>query len=921
MNWSNAALSVWGKLDPRGPSMMPLVTHLEHAAAMASHLWDTFFASSIKQLLTADLNCSNAEGKALYAWFAGTHDVGKASIAFAQQAQGVGMNSVLDRMRDAGLATGLNTERVRHELVSQLAIRDWFVHRLGVDRSTANTWSCVAGGHHGKNPTRVQAMTADRQPLAVGRGAWVDVRMEILDQMAEATGALPILQARAHQPLPVRAQALLTSMVVVADWLASNQDLIPYVDDLSPRDRVALAYDSLDLPAPWAVTAVDTDASTHLGNRFLDLAGASARPIQQHLLDAARDCADAPLLILEAAMGSGKTEAAFIAAEALASRFGQGGLYFGLPTMATANPMFARTLAWLRSTLNEQDASVGLAHGKAGLNDLYVGMVRDTWRGHVYDAGGTEAGRPVVNGWLRGRRRAGLANFVVGTVDQGLFAALKAKHVALRHLGLAGKVVIIDEVHAADLYMREYLKRALTWLGAYRTPVILMSATLPPAQRDEYVAAYARGRGERPPVATDHDDVYPRITVYDGSLTTDAMPDDSVSTELVLERLADDPATVTQLLGTLLDQGGCAGVICNTVTRAQETYRVLREAFGPDVVLLHSRFLAPDRARREEHLVEQLGRGAATRPGRLIVVGTQVLEQSLDIDFDVMVSDLAPVDLLLQRAGRLHRHMRSNRPRALTQPVLYVRGVDWDASPPAPVRGSRAVYGTSALLRSAAVLNGRDSLILPLDIPTLVRHAYEPSLAPPPGWEAAWAEAARTTDRADAASWTRAQSYLLSDPNLLSDLTGWIDVAAQDPERSEEQGRSQVRDSEDSLEVIGLWRDADGSLRLPVSAPQQAGVLVPEGLAWDEATERSLARPMASCTISLPIQFTNPRTIDQAITELERSADYACWQQSPWLRGQLILVFDQSNRAHLAGYDLHYTPDEGLIVARPEENS
>ena len=917
-------MAVWGKTDPKTNSYLPLVTHLEHAAAMAAHLWDSFFSRAIKELVKSDLRASEMEARALYMWFAGTHDVGKASVAFAQQAESVGMHFVVDRMRD----TGLNTthvpreDSVRHEVVSQLAIRDWLMAKLGAPRSAANSWSCVAGGHHGRNPSRVKLVAADKRPLALGTGAWADVRTEILDAVAEETGALPLLRARAQDPLPVRCQALVTSMVVVADWLASNQDLIPYRDALPAGERVAMAFESLALPVAWAPSPRLDDASSQLRQRFPDLGSAHARPIQEQLLKAAVDCCGPPLMILEAPMGGGKTEAAFLAAEALAARFGQGGVYFGLPTMATANPMFTRTLRWLESALGADDASVTLAHGKAGLNDAYAGMVRETWRGHVYDDEDADQGRPVVNDWLRGRRRAGLADFVVGTVDQGLFTALKAKYVALRHLGLAGKVVIIDEVHAADLYMREYLKRALTWLGAYHTPVILMSATLPPAQRDEYLAAYASGRGLEKPAPIPPSDAYPRITLCDVAVSSFEVADDSLTTEVAVETIQDDPNAISELLISLLDGGGCAGVICNTVARAQETYRALKAQFGSDVVLIHSRFVAPDRAQREAKLVAQLGRGSEQRPHRLVVVGTQVLEQSLDIDFDVMVTDLAPVDLVLQRAGRLHRHQRSGRPIAVNTPALYLRGVtDWRDAPPTPVRGSRSVYGTASLLRSAAVLKGRHTLTMPADIPSLVRRAYDPALQPPEGWVEAWKDAARRADRADTLSWMRAQSYLLEDPIMLSDLTGWLDVEVDDPERGEEQGRSQVRDSEDSLEVIALWRGDGGDLHLPACAPKHGGAIIPDGVLWDPAAEQSLARAMASCTLALPIQLTNPGIIDRAIADLERSVNYSCWQQSPWIRGQLAVVFDERDRTTLAGLGLHYSPDEGLVVENLEENS
>ena len=919
VEWSAAATSVWGKLDPVTAEWLPLTHHLEHAAAMAGLLWDQFLPRSIKELLTSDLAASDAAVRALCCWYAGVHDTGKASVAFAQMAERRGMNFISDRMRDEGLsAISISpTDNVRHEVVSQLAVQNWLEEAVGARPRVARTWACVVGGHHGKNPDEGILRTAKNRPHIVGTGRWVEVRREIVDTMARATGVTEHYDRWAVRPLPVRCQALLTAIVVVADWLASNQDYVPYHDELTPADRALVAFDEVALPPPWRPEIPAPDADALLQTRFPELSAARARPIQAALLAASLDCTQSPLLIVEAAMGVGKTEGAFLAAEALAARFGQGGVYFGLPTMATANPMFERTLEWLSGSLGDS-ASVALAHGKAGLNDTYTGLLRDNFRGQVYDDDAGH-GQPVVNSWLRGRRRAGLADFVVGTIDQGLFAALKAKHVALRHLGLAGKVVVFDEVHAADTYMREYLKRALTWLGAYQTPVILMSATLPPHQRDEYVAAYAWGSGDREPGITDHLDRYPRLTRYDGVLSDRLVEPGTHSLDVRLERIDDVPETVRDMLRMMLADGGTAGVICNTVTRAQAMYCVLRDEFGDEVVLLHSRFIAPDRAQRERHLVSLLGR-RGERPQRLVVVGTQVLEQSLDVDFDLMVSDLAPADLVLQRVGRLHRHTRPDRPLAISRPVLYLRGVsDWAAEPPVFVRGSRAVYGDAALLRSAAVFDGRDQVTLPNDIPALVRTAYDPAMSAPSGWEARWAAAEQNAALQSARARQRAQSFLLADPNQPETLNGWIDVVADDPDRSEEQGRSQVRDSEDSLEVIALWRDADGHLRLPACAPRRPGALIPEGLEWGTGSEQSLAREMASCTLSLPIQLTNPGVIDRAIAELERTVDYSGWQTSPWLKGQLVVVFGPDDRAALAGFDLHYTVGEGLVVTHPKE--
>lgn len=920
--WSTQARTVWGKLDPESTAWLPLVTHLEDAHAVAGLLWDHFLPASVKLLLCESVGVSDVQGRALVRWLAGTHDVGKASPDFAHQAEGAGAAWVLDRMRDVGLATTRPQRKIGHATVGQIAAHDWLVARYDTQVRAANTWSCVIGGHHGRNPAEGDITYARSNPTDVGVGAWVDVRYEILDTMVELTGPDLDLKSWTQRRLPVPAQTLLTAIVVMADWIASNQDLFPYQDPRDASTRAASAYDQLDLPGPWT-PPIPTDTLTLFQERFPSLGAAEPHAIQDALLTSALTCGPGSLHIVEAKMGDGKTEAAFLAVEALCSRFGQGGMFMGLPTMATANPMFARTLDWLSTSLGSDGASVALAHGKAGLNERYTGLPQRTKYGPLHDDDHPTQGLAIANGWLRGRRKAGLSSFVTGTIDQSLFLGLKAKHVLLRHLAMAGKVVVIDEVHAADTYMREYLKRVLTWLGAYQTPVILMSATLPPDQRDEYVAAYAAGRGEHDLPSTGTADTYPRITRYDGVLTDVLVPSSATPALTVkVQRIADDSVILSSLLSELLIGGGCIGVICNTVGRAQETFRALQQHFGTDVVLMHSRFLAPHRASREKALVEQLGR-EGDRPTRLIVVGTQVLEQSLDVDFDAMVTDLAPIDLVLQRMGRLHRHAGRKRPAQLETPTVYLRGVEnWEESPPVAVRGSRTVYGEAPLLRAAAVLDDRHELELPTLIPSLVRRAYDPDIAAPSGWEACWVAAEKRADAVQARATDRAQTFLLKGPSVPSSLTGFLDVNVGDPERQEREGRSQVRDSEDSLEVIALWRDPSGRLHLPDCAPAHAGAEVPEGHPWGmSGSEYWIAKAMASCTVSLPRQLVHPRVIDKTIGELEQMTNASGWQKSPWISGQLVLVFDEDDRAHLAGFDLQYSNDEGLLVTKPEDHS
>lgn len=928
MDWSPGARSAWGKLDPRGDGWMPLVVHLQDAAVVAGHLWDDFVPEATRRYVCAELGIPAKQGRVLVAWLAGVHDIAKVTPAFAAKAAAI-MSTVVDGMRDQGLDARPTPEdrHAPHATAGQVLLEEWLARRCpGSTKPTRNSYACVVGCHHGTTPSRSALLGAEDHPRQLGRGRWQEVRDEILDEMSVATGADAYLDEWMQKRVPVPVQALLTGLVIMADWIASNTDYFPYSGGESPAARLASAVAALRLPPPWRPVAPTTDGTSMLASRFPALHGHAARPLQESLIAEARSVGQPSLFIVEGPMGVGKTEAALLAAEVLADRFGLGGVFVGLPTMATANPMFDRVSEWAKVALGHQAASIALVHGKAALNDRYSELVQQSWRGQVYDdeAGGADdhlRAAVVVNEWLRGRKRSGLADFVVGTIDQSLFAALKAKHVVLRHLGLAGKVVIIDEVHAADDYMREYLKRLLSWLGAYRTPVILMSATLPPGQRDELASAYADGIAPGAVVAaTSRDDQYPRLTVVETDVREVAVPTDDRGLTISVATLSDDLPALATLLADALADGGCAAVICNTVSRAQEAYAALRDTFGDDVMLAHSRFIAPDRARREAELVRLLGRDSPGRPGRLVVVGTQVLEQSLDVDFDLMVTDLAPMDLLLQRAGRLHRHDRGHRPGPVAAPTLWIRGVDdWTVEPPTAVRGSRAVYGAQRLLRSASLLPGVEQLRLPSDIPRLVRLAYDPDADAPTGWEDAWfaAEDREFSERMLAIA--RAQTYLLAPPSAKSTLNGLVDVDSGDPDKREEQGKSQVRDSDEGLEVMALWRGDDKLLRLPEGLPRFGGHIVPEGQQWGSA-EEPLARAMAACTLRLPASLCFPGVVERVIADLERMADYSGWQTSRWIAGQLAIVFDESGVCHAAGYALSYDPDQGLRVTHPEES-
>ncbi|MEU3821152.1 CRISPR-associated helicase Cas3' [Streptomyces sp. NPDC030392] len=959
------ARAVWAKHDRDTDDWLPLWRHMEDSAAVAALLWDQWLPAGVRGLIGAALPAGEKDGRALAVWLAGVHDIGKATPAFACQ-----VPLLADAMRDRGLemrsreAFGPDRRLAPHGLAGQVLLAEWLEERHGWAPSATGQFTVAVGGHHGLPPEhgQIKALHDHEELLRTpgpGSRLWKDTQTELLDACAAHFGVEDRLAAWATVKLPQPVQVLLTALVIVADWIASNPDLFPYFPQAAAHghdERLARAWRGLDLPEPWRPAEPVENVDELFATRFGLPAGAKPRPVQEAAVSLAREMETPGLMIVEAPMGEGKTEAALAVAEVFGARSGAGGLFFALPTMATGNAMFPRLLDWLKKlpSADGKRHAVHLAHSKAALNEDFAGLMADGGRvaavdldGHV-DAAGTRTSRDadrqagpelVAHAWLRGRKKAMLASFVAGTVDQLLFAGLKSRHLALRHLAVAGKVVVIDEAHAYDTYMSEYLDRVLSWLGAYRVPVIVLSATLPAARRRELVAAYAGSRDAATSGCLLADDAastaYPLLTaVAPGGTPLVRRPTASArSTDVQMERLADDVDLLADRLDAELTDGGCALVVRNTVKRVLETARALRARFGDAAVTVaHSCFVDLDRAAKDSAILARFGPpGKATdRPaGRHIVVASQVAEQSLDVDFDLLVSDLCPVDLLLQRMGRLHRHQRgadqNDRPPRLRAARCLVTGADWEADVPVPVRGSVAVYGRYALLRSAAVLlphlegGPQRPVRLPADISALVQSAYGDGPVGPAHWDQALKDAreqfdAHRTDQAE-----RAAVFRLGEVGRPGrPLFGWVAAGVGDVDDTR-TGRAQVRDSRESLEVLVVQRRADGTLAtLPWLPPDRRGR--PRGgveLPTDASPTAFAGRTAASCGLRLPLQFSYAETMDRAIAELEQLY-IRDWQgnDSPWLSDQLILALDEDCQTRLAGFTLRYSPDDGLEVTR-----
>ena len=517
-------------------------------------------------------------------------------------------------------------------------------------------------------------------------------------------------------------------------------------------------------------------------------------------------------------MGEGKTEAAFFAHLELQRRFGHRGLYVALPTKANGNAMFTRTLKFLRGQGMDRRLDLQLLHGGALLNDTF----QELKVSGIHDP---EAGGEVRAGeWFTNKKRALLSEYGVGTADQALLTILPVRHNFVRLWGLANRVVVFDEIHAYDAYTGTLLVHLLRWLLALGSSVVLLSATLSPSIRRKLADAVGSNLPEP-------EQPYPRLSIFcPGERVSQKHFEADPARRLTL-RLSGIPTDLPSMHSALeehLARGGMGLALLNTVQRAQDLYRLFPEgkpleregqrvgkhlADGTEVFLFHARFPADRRQKREDQALEAFGEGA-NRTGRKILIATQVAEQSLDLDFDLIATDLAPVDLVLQRAGRLWRHARMSRP--VPEPILLVAGLTGDEPPSfgKPLWWG-AVYREDILLRTWSLLRDgqRKNLTLPDEIDALVQAVYEEQVNVSESQRERLNNALMDSDGKFIAHTGQANQAIIGFP----DDASWNDPARFVLFDEDEPGvhrtlMAKTRLAEDSVVTIPLWSE-DGFSR------------------------------------------------------------------------------------------------------------
>ncbi len=675
-----------GKSDASGDSgsYHPALWHMLDVGAVAKEICR-------QNSLTGDVSQDTA-----LCLFVALHDLGKISESFrAMMLEGARQHwrhwehsaILLDRYDDKLNQLVGGTQSLRKDLIEAVA------------------------GHHGG--PRVLHDKLDQQMRDIGDKAIHDAGYAI----GLIGSCFP--EASLRKTLPQGISWLLNGLTVQSDWIGSNQKwFITEPPNIPLEDYWIRAQEK----AFNAVTKAGLYGATPSKRGAIHIlnSGFKLRPMQKKALNI--PLLNGPVLaIIEDTTGAGKTEAALIlCARMMAAGKGEG-VFFSLPTMATANAMLDR-IETIAPKMFDGPPTLALSHGRARQSDAFR-------RIKARSINNPEDG-PHCGDWLSSdRRRVLLTDIGVGTIDQALLSVLPTRFNGLRLSALSKRILMVDEAHSYEPYMQEQLERLLMMQAKLGGSSIIMTATLPIEKKAKFISSFQKGLLDRPPrskhnpVPTVGLDVYPALTIAarEKELEISSVPASAIR-KIHVERISKYEQAID-----LLKNESKKGVACvwirNAVDDAITAVKTLRD-IGIESDLLHARFTLSDRLRHEEKLLERFGKKGKGRKGR-ILIATQVVEQSLDLDFDLMISDLCPIGSLIQRTGRLWRHMDIRPTRPIDSPRIHILSPDPDHVPNSKWvnqvldKGSY-VYPSSILWRSARAIFDTKEICTPGGLRALI---------------------------------------------------------------------------------------------------------------------------------------------------------------------------------------------------------
>ena len=677
--------NIWAKTAPK----KSLINHMLETGIVAKCLTDTNgIYHPVLNRLAEITGCGSDTLLTKIVFICAIHDIGKIHPIFQGRDE-----ETLEMLKHEGLNQVSFDTRFRHEqyganIFDRLSVED-------VDIKNSDIISQIIRMHHQKEQKKnsdIDIIKIDDKEKAK---KWRHIQNEIYDYIKNVFqfDNLNLINKNISKSELFVVQNAILGIMITADWIASNS----YVFDNQQYENVD---EFLESRKTQALKFLNNEGLIRqqipVMQDFKSAFGFNGRPVQNDVEKIVHKN-DIKCMLIESDCGSGKTEAALYAAAVLGNRSGLSGIYMGLPTGVSAEAIQDRVDEFLT------------AHDMRNTK-LYTSksmLLREPGK------------KPV---WTDMSRQRLLAASAVGTVDQVMTAARLVRFESVRMDGLASKVLIIDEIHAYDAYMLAVIKDLLKICEELGVPVIMLSATLPISTKSDLLGVLGDGNIEL------HNG-YPMISYVtkDGKVhehvSHQYMPDKKISCELL--PILNDNDKIARYAVDAVKDGGCECVIMNTVADAICVYDKIKKNKKDDckIILYHSRMTINARDEKSREILEMCGKDRTKRPERVIIVGTQVLEQSLDIDVDYMITAICPIDLLFQRIGRYHRHGDAGtiREHVVVANIVQVL-IPSDLS---SYGGTEYVYEKCYLDATIDAINEHNGhLLIPSGMPDMINYVY-----------------------------------------------------------------------------------------------------------------------------------------------------------------------------------------------------
>lgn len=753
----DAADVLWAKLNP----YKSLIHHMIDAGACAFVLMNQCFRSSAEKMAeVSGMELSDVVQISCY--ITALHDIGKCHPGFQYKAKDVEPD-VFEKITEYIRVRKVNSASFRHELYSEKILRRIWAAKDCPEEVIDNLSVVTALHHQGKKGNAREIIPAFLHDYQVAQD---ELEKRIRELFPNKLNELKCSDWSCFC-------ILLEGIMICSDWISSDE-WFENLDGVDDQEYLKIARNiAASAISEIGISETKLPDVRKMEDLFPYITASSARPMQK----AVSELKEVPCFaILEDLTGSGKTEAAVYLASRMQKQYEKHGFYFALPTSATSNQMYFR-LAEIFRRFDIPDFK--LLHGTAW-------AVSESGRDFDNQKPGTET---IGNEWLAPARKGLLAENAVGTVDQAMMSVLRIKYSVLRLLGLSEKVLIIDEVHAYDAYMSDIIEKLLMWCRDLGIPVIMLSATLPIQKKSMYLSAYKGG------TETACQD-YPLLTALYPSGEVKEIPVNAFrKTECYYQLLPilTNYEAIAELALSEVKNGGNLCVMANTIKDARKIFGLIKNKSDSSIelMLFHACFTVQERNSIEQKCLRLYGK-EGDRPKKSILVCTQVVEQSLDIDFDEIITQIAPIDLLIQRAGRIHRHQHS-RPESMKNPrMIILTGNSQDHS------GTYYVYAPYILNETMKYLTAKQdgSLLMPDELRSSVESVYSnvPVSLDDEEWQKLWFTNEQKQNNALGHEIEKPSKETFFEAEKRVEAEVWEeDPGDCDPEASTRDGRDSVR--------------------------------------------------------------------------------------------------------------------------------